>query len=71
MDATDDRRDRSDQDADDASLADRLEIINEFRAEWKSRRIAEAREEGRKQVAGESLRQALIDMYAARTGTVP
>jgi hypothetical protein len=71
MDATDDRRGRSDQDADDASLAEDLETINEFKAEWKSRTLAEAREKGRKQGADESLRQALIDMYAARIGTMP
>ena len=67
----DDRRDRTDQDADDASYAEDLETINQFIAEWKSLRIAESREKGRKQGAGESLRQALIDMYAARTGTIP
>jgi hypothetical protein len=67
----DDRRDRSDQDADDASYAETLKIINEFIAERKGRTIAEGREEGRKQGADESLRQALIDMYAARIGTMP
>src|SRR5688500_3744245 len=71
MDAMDDRRDRSDQDAADASLAEDLETINEFIAERQRRLLAEGREEGRKQGVGESLRQALIDMYAARIGTVP